>query len=109
LRSKVGIRFCINKTPKKIRAAIPYLTKARDRGSLSSIIKRVNTTVMPPRDVESDAQKTPQITVLRPEDDTEDDEFINCWYGNGYFRSNGQSIFGQAKFSSMVTQKSFSI
>tara|TARA_B110000263_G_C14981787_1_gene361843 strand:- start:20 stop:181 length:162 start_codon:yes stop_codon:yes gene_type:complete len=52
---------------------------------------------MPPRVVESDAQKTPQITVLRPEDDTEEDEFINCWYVNGYFRSNGQSIFGQAK------------
>ena len=33
---------------------------------------------MPPRDVESDAQKTPQRTVLRPEDDTEEDGFINC-------------------------------
>jgi len=52
---------------------------------------------MPPRDVESDAQKTPQRTVLRPEDDTEEDEFINSWYVNGYYRSNGQSIFGQAK------------
>ena len=52
---------------------------------------------MPPRDVESDAQKTPQRTVLRPEDDTEEDGFINCWCVNSCFGVNGQSRFGQAK------------
>ena len=109
LRSKVGIRFCTSKTPKKIRAAIPYLTKARERGSLSSIIKRVNTTVMPPRDVESDAQKTPQRTVLRAGDDTEEDGVIKCWYVNCCFGSNGESTFGQAKSWLMITQRSCSI
>ena len=109
LRSKVGIRFCISKTPKKIRAAIPYLTKARDRGSLSSIIKRVNTTVMPPRDVESDAQKTPQRTVLRTGDDTEEDGVIKCWYVNGCFGSNGENAFGQAKIWPTASQWSYSI
>ena len=57
----------------------------------------MNTTVIPPRDVESDAQKTPQRTVLRLEDDTEEDGFINCRCVNGCFGINGQSRFGQAK------------
>ena len=65
LRGKNVIRLCASKIPKNIRAAIPYLMKAKDKGSLSSIIKRVNTTVIPPKEVERDAQKTPKRVVFK--------------------------------------------
>ena len=48
------------------------------------MINLVNTTVEPPRDVEREAQNTPQRAVLIPVDDETDVVFIECWYANSY-------------------------
>jgi len=82
--------------PKNITVAIPYLMKAKDKGSLSSIIKRVNTTVIPPRDVDRDAQKTPKRVVLRLLDGDLGFKFIRRLYSTYCFRDKGMGEEGQA-------------
>ena len=91
------MRVVASRHANKMSAAIPYRTNVKDRGSLSLIINRVSTTVVPPRDVDSEAHNTPQSVVLNPVEKGTEGEIMKCWYAKNICRDKDRRLFGQAR------------